>query len=192
MYQREKNTMLHYFYLTFSTLILGLSATLLADESQCYPDEIYIVRHVEKQIIAGEPDPDLSPLGYQHARALDEKLKTIKFDRVMATQYKRTQLTVKPIAKRNMKKLDIYNAGEVNSLAKRLLYACQQNIIVAGHSNTVPALLKALGLKFHVTINGQNLNHEAEIFLNEKDDYDSLFKVNFSKTGQAQVVVERF
>ncbi|HFB64954.1 MAG TPA: hypothetical protein ENJ60_05360 [Aeromonadales bacterium] len=163
-----------------------------ASSSHCAPNEIYIVRHVEKLIIAGERDPDLSPLGYQHARALDEKLKTIKFDRVMATQYKRTQLTVKPIAKRNLKKLAIYNAADVNSLATSLLHACQQNIIVAGHSNTVPELLKALGLKFKVTINGQNLNHEAEVYLNEKDDYDSLFKVNFSDRGKAEVTLLRF
>ncbi len=178
--------------LTLNLLFIGSGFNIYADNAVCYPETIYVVRHVEKQRIPGVRDVDLSPTGYQHAQALDEKLKKIKFDRVIATEYKRTQLTVKPVARRNNKILEIFNANEVSVLAGDILKSCDQTIIVAGHSNTVPKLLKALGLTFKVTINGQRLNHDAEIYLNEKEDYDSLFKVYYSKEGQASVVIERF
>ncbi len=167
------------------------SINLSTSAEACRPKAVYIVRHVEKLIIQGERDPDLSPTGFSHARALDRRLQHIRFDRIIATQFKRTQLTILPIATRNHKKVETSKASAITALATALLASCNQTILVAGHSNTVPQLLRALGLQVEATINGKKLNHTAEINLNEQD-YDSLFKVTFSAQGDAEIDIAKF
>ena len=129
---------------------------------------IFIVRHAEKQK-DGTRDPALTQEGTQRAEKLKEMMRSIKLDAVYATNYKRTQLTVQPSADQAKLKVNVMPAGDVAATAKAIKNGKQQRILVAGHSNTVPALLRELGAAA-----------EDVPTISEKD-YDNLFLVVISE-----------
>lgn len=176
---------------TLLFLIPMLSSYPLFAEG-CLPDTVYLVRHTEKQKIPGERDPDLSKKGVERAKSLAQALKDTTVNKVFASQYKRTQQTVAPTSK--IKKLEVIvrDAKAVKDLSDEIMSSCNETILVAGHSNTVPQLLKSLGLKFEVTVAGKNLRFEPVIYLNDKEDYGSLFKVTFSKDGSPELELSAF
>ncbi len=158
----------------------------------CLPDAIFLVRHAEKQKISGERDPDLSKKGVERAKSLAQVLKDTTVNKVFASQYKRTQQTVEPVAKIKKIEVIVRDAKAVKELSDEILSSCNQTILVAGHSNTIPQLLKSLGLKFEVTVAGKNLRFEPVIYLNDKDDYGSLFKITFSENNTRKLELSAF
>ena len=60
---------------------------------------VILVRHAEKQIVPPEnKDPDLSAAGLDRANEIQRMFGGAGIAGVYATQYKRTQQTVKPLA----------------------------------------------------------------------------------------------
>ena len=60
---------------------------------------VILVRHAEKKIVPPEnKDPDLSPAGLARAEELGRMFGDTGITAIYATQYKRTQQTVKPLA----------------------------------------------------------------------------------------------
>jgi phosphohistidine phosphatase SixA len=140
---------------------------------------VYIVRHAEKQKIEGERDPDLTEEGHARAAALKEQLAAVKIDAVYSTDYKRTQHTVAPVAEAVGLEITSYDpSGHPKDFAEVLRSSEATNILVAGHSNTVPALLGAFGAQvepiddsqygdlFVLTIDGDDIDVSIERFGN--------------------------
>lgn len=66
--------------------------------------------------------------------------------RLVASEYKRTQETLKPLAGRTGLPVDVRDAADVDALADELEKSADGTfVIVAGHSNTIPELISALG-----------------------------------------------
>src|SRR5258707_12099568 len=61
---------------------------------------VILVRHAEKIIDPNNADPDLSPAGQARAQELVRMFGDTGINAIYATQYKRTQQTVKPLADR--------------------------------------------------------------------------------------------
>ena len=130
------------------------------------PDGIYyLVRHAEKD--TGK-NPVLSTAGYLRTGDLYRELKNKKISKIYVSQYRRTQLTADSL--RIYKKTDTihYTADEtgddlLNKLAGQK--GKQKNILIIGHSNTIPAILKKLG------IIGLDISEIPD------DEYDNLFVV---------------
>src|SRR5205809_7384909 len=59
---------------------------------------VILVRHAEKNIEPNNPDPDLSPAGQARAQELVRMLGAAGVNAIYATNFKRTQQTVKPLA----------------------------------------------------------------------------------------------
>src|SRR5882672_9651372 len=59
---------------------------------------VILIRHAEKNIEPNNPDPDLSPAGQTRAQELARMFSATGVNAIYATQYKRTQQTVKPLA----------------------------------------------------------------------------------------------
>ena len=57
---------------------------------------VILVRHAEKNIEPNNPDPDLSPAGQRRAQELARMFSGAGVNTIYATQYKRTQETVRP------------------------------------------------------------------------------------------------
>src|SRR5690348_7712091 len=110
---------------------------------------IFVVRHAEKANRGGN-DPDLSPEGQKRADALADILKDSQITSVFVTEFKRTQQTAAPIAKAVHVTPTVVPANEIGALADKLR-ALNGNALVVGHGNTIPDLLKALGIATSVS-----------------------------------------
>ncbi len=112
------------------------------------PDVVVLVRHAEKAI-GEESDPELSEQGKVRAEALADALASAGITRIFATQFRRTQLTAAPLAERLGLQIDIVEAGAPVSDHVAALAAAVRSqsagVLVVGHSNTIPALLRELG-----------------------------------------------
>lgn len=110
---------------------------------------IVLLRHAEKDTSAAgssmmKADPPLSKEGEQRAARLPEVLKEYIPDAIYSTNYIRTKSTVVPLSKKFNKEVQLYDPGNLPVLAEQLLQMPGKTIIVAGHSNTTPALVNLL------------------------------------------------
>jgi 2,3-bisphosphoglycerate-dependent phosphoglycerate mutase len=122
----------------FSLLLLAVCLTVgVKAQTSTY----ILVRHAEKE--AGQ-DPALTAAGELRAQKLLEVLKDYSPDVIYSSNYLRTRSTVTPLAKKFGKEIQIYNPGKQAEFAAQLLEQKGKTIVVAGHSNTVPALANLL------------------------------------------------
>jgi 2,3-bisphosphoglycerate-dependent phosphoglycerate mutase len=136
---------------------LLLSAFLSTATAQ---STIFIVRHAEKA--DATKDPDLSEAGRTRAEALAKTLRDANITAIYATEFKRTQQTTAPLAKVLGITVTILPAKD-NAAIIAKLRASTGNTLVVGHGDTIPALIKALGISDPINI--------------AENDYDNLFAV---------------
>ncbi len=108
---------------------------------------IYLVRHAEKAAANAtmSTDVDLSETGYQRAVSLQKMLKEKNLQAVYSTAYKRTLSTARPTSVSHLVEITIYNNGD--SLMQVLVNQKNRTSLVVGHSNTIPKMLRSVGLK---------------------------------------------
>jgi phosphohistidine phosphatase SixA len=107
---------------------------------------IVLVRHAEK--LDHTDDPPLSSAGLMRAGALADLLRASGITAIVATEYRRTQATAAPLAKRLQLTPDIVKAKDLDGLITRLGRApADAVVLVVGHSNTLPLILGRLGWK---------------------------------------------
>lgn len=96
-------------------------------------------------------DPELSEAGRARAKALVGVLKDAKITSIFITQYKRTRDTAQPLADANGIPTVTIDATDGARLVQTI-EAATGNVLVVGHSNTLPEVIKALGIGDPVTI----------------------------------------
>lgn len=106
------------------------------------PTTVLLVRHAEKLLTGG--DVDLTEAGRARARELVGVVEGAGLDLAIASQYKRTQQTIEPaVAELDLPTLELLEPVDV---AKAILTDHRgKTVLVAGHSNTVPQIVEALG-----------------------------------------------
>lgn len=111
------------------------------------PTTLILVRHAEKLIVPPEnKDPDLSLAGQARAQELVRMLSDAGIQAIYATQYKRTQQTVKPLAEKLALAVTRVDAKETAELVKQIRsHNAGQVIFIAGHNNSVPEIIAAMG-----------------------------------------------
>jgi len=103
---------------------------------------VIIVRHAEKNIEPNNPDPDLSPAGQARAQEIARMFGDAGVQAIYATQYKRTQQTVTPLASRLGLPVVSVDAKQSSELTRRILSNNRgQTVFVAGHNNTAPEIV---------------------------------------------------
>jgi broad specificity phosphatase PhoE len=140
-------------------LILSIPLLLVAGANAA--PVVFIVRHGEKAS-AGGKDPELSVQGQKRADALANILKDSQITAVFVTEFKRTQETAAPTAKAAHVNPTVVPANDTGVLVEKLR-TLNGNALVVGHGNTIPDLLKALGIAAAVSI--------------PEDDYGEIFAV---------------
>jgi broad specificity phosphatase PhoE len=136
---------------------------------------IILVRHAEKKIEPNNPDPDLAPEGEARAQEIARMFNASNINAIYATNLKRTQQTVKPLSDRTGVPITILNANQTDELIRRLQTNHRgQTVFVAGHNNTVPAVVSALS--------GENFAVLPE------SEYDNMFIVTVYRFGKAKVI----
>jgi phosphohistidine phosphatase SixA len=110
---------------------------------------VVLVRHAEKAAPTG--DVALSPAGEARAAALAAALRDAGVQAVLTTQLRRTGQTAEPLAAAMGLTPEIVPiGGDAPEHAARVAAAVRQRhqghtVLVVGHSNTVPAIIAALG-----------------------------------------------
>jgi broad specificity phosphatase PhoE len=125
---------------------LAAAAPLAAQDSTV----VIVVRHAEKAVVeAGNNDPPLSEGGSARAEALREALEGMHFNAVIATERQRTQATAGPLAREHGLVPEVislrHGPAHVDSVAAAVRRHAGHTVLVVGHSNTVPAIVHALG-----------------------------------------------
>lgn len=111
------------------------------------PDTVVVlVRHAEKAA-DGSRDPLLTEPGRRHAGALVNRVADLPIAAVYATPFRRTQLTAWPVAKARGLTITVRPAGEPAASFADVLRSRHvgQQVLVVGHSNTLPDIARALG-----------------------------------------------
>jgi broad specificity phosphatase PhoE len=151
-----------------SFLILAVAAC----QPKQQPKTIYLVRHAEKQLVGD--DPELSVAGTVRAKKLAQILETSDIRHIFSTNTIRTKDTAQPLASALGLEIEVYDSKEHDALVKELR-SREGNILVVGHSNTIP--------------------HVANYFVGEGEkypelqdiEYDFIFEVVLDSDGGSSV-----
>ena len=139
---------------------------------------VVVVRHAEKRLDQGS-DPDLTEEGQARAKRLAAMVERLGVGAAYASQFKRTQQTVEPAARAASVEVQVVDARKPGELAKRIREEnAGEVVVVSGHSNTVPAILAALGV--------------AEPLRIDESDYGNLFVVTLREGEPAELLSLRF
>jgi broad specificity phosphatase PhoE len=123
---------------------------------------VFVVRHAERADTSS--DSALSPVGELRAAHLAEHLRHAGVTAVFSTPYRRTLGTAAPLATNcGLAIVQIPGSQPTELLDRVRALGPKARVLIVGHSNTVPALLAALGATAPVTI--------------ADDEYDNLFVV---------------
>jgi broad specificity phosphatase PhoE len=162
-----------------SCLLGGSAAAAAADQV------IFLVRHAERaDAPAGPPpagmmanDPPLSPTGNERAARLAALLASAEVKHIFTTEYLRTRQTAAPLADKTKVKAVMSAARDPDPLIEQVRKV-SGNVLIVGHSNTVPDLLKRLGVKAPVSI--------------AETEYDNLFVVVRRAVGEPTLIRLRY
>lgn len=128
--------------------VLGLVYQPRVAATSAPPTVVLLVRHAEK---AAQPvqDPPLTDAGSARARALVAVARDAGVKAIITTQYLRTRNTAEPTATALSITPEIINAGPLpqhaKAVADQVLKRSGETVMVVGHSNTIPAIVGALG-----------------------------------------------
>jgi broad specificity phosphatase PhoE len=122
---------------------LALSVAMMAPAAHAFePTVIFLTRHGEK--INDSADPALSPAGQLRAQNLAAILKKAQVRQIFSTAYVRTRATVAPLSELLTLPVQTYSARDQAKFAQQLK-SLSGTTLVAGHSNTIPELVRLLG-----------------------------------------------
>ncbi|HMS68674.1 MAG TPA: phosphoglycerate mutase family protein [Saprospiraceae bacterium] len=130
-------------------LVLLCSASTLSSQEMVNAQtdknitKIIVLRHAEKAD-DGTKDPPLTAAGKERAARLNQILADFEIDALYATPFKRTQETLAVIAERRKLAVKTYQPNDVNFAKDVLQENLGKTIVVAGHSNSSPALVNKL------------------------------------------------
>jgi 2,3-bisphosphoglycerate-dependent phosphoglycerate mutase len=147
-------------------LALILSISLLLAPAVGAAPVIFVVRHAEKATTSGN-DPDLAVAGRKRAEALADILKDSQITAVFVTEFKRTQETAAPTVKAAHVSATVVPANDVSGLVAKLR-AVNGNALVVGHGNTIPDLVKALGITALINIPDDDYSEIFVVFLGDE------------------------
>ncbi len=174
-------------FLAGLAVLLVASAALYAhDPAPSSPPgatTVVLVRHAEKA--TDDPrDPSLSAAGQKRAEALAAVLEAADVKAAYSTQFKRTRATAEPLARHlGLSIVERPITGDASAYARDLAreVLAQQagkTVLIVGHSNTVPELVKAFS--------------GAAVAPLTEAEYDHLFVVVVPPTGAARLFKTRY
>ncbi len=173
----RKKTML--IWITLFTILCA--ATVFGHPSPSDPSltTIIFIRHAEKKIEPDNPDPELSPTGLARAQELGRMFGDSGVGAIYATQFKRTQHTVKPLADKlgiRVTQVPAKNSAEV---VKQIRAQHMGKVVfVAGHNNSVPEMIAALG--------------GPKFPLIPETEYDNLYILTINGEGKTKLIKMKY
>lgn len=133
-----------------TTLVVLALALAPLGAAMAQPATVVLVRHGEKAS-APAGDPPLSADGEARAEALARVLADAHVDAVVTTELARTRSTAAPLVRaRGLTPIVVASGRDVGAHAQATAAAVRARpagevVLVVGHSNTLPAIVAALG-----------------------------------------------
>ncbi|MDX1570386.1 MAG: phosphoglycerate mutase family protein [Xanthomonadales bacterium] len=143
-------------------LLLLLLSLMMGSASVQAEAVFFLVRHAEKNP-EPEHDPHLSTAGKARAETLAALLEDAGIGRIFSSDYSRTRETAAPLANRLGLEIEPYDPRRLEPFAEELL-EMQGRVLVVGHSNTTPQLVRLLG-------------GDAGPPIDEKTEYDRIYVI---------------
>jgi broad specificity phosphatase PhoE len=145
---------------------LLLALALLAPSAPAFAT-VFIVRHAERAD-AKDDASLLSRRGKKRAKLLSAVLAGVPLKAVYSTEYKRTQQTGEPTAAAKGLSVTVTDSEKAPELGAELkAKPPTEDVLVVGHTDTIPDILKALGVPGELKI--------------PSEEYDNLFLVTPQK-----------
>ena len=170
-------------YASVSLFVVAFSLLAVSNpsaQSSQPPLTIILVRHAEKEIVPPEnKDPNLSVAGQARAQELARMFGGAGVTTIYATQFKRTQQTVKPLADKLGLTATLVEAQKTPDLVKLLRASKSGEVIfLAGHNNSVPEIIVALG--------------GPKMPIIQETEYDNLFILTVQGDGSAKLLKMKY
>ena len=154
-------------------LALFLLVFLAASIASAQP-VVIIVRHAEKAANGGS-DPDLSSAGRARADELARILRDSGITAIFTSEFKRTQETAAPSATSIGVTATVIPAKDTAALAAKL-HQLNGNALVVGHGDTIPNIIKALGIDSPINIPDEDY---SEFLIVTVGDKPHLFRLHY-------------
>jgi len=161
-------------------LLLLLLAALPLAAQQRAATTVILVRHAEKAATPAD-DPGLTEAGQARARALAAIARDAGVTAIITTQFARTRETARPAAEALGVTPEVAKAGgaqHAQEVAGFIRAHAGGVVLVVGHSNTIPAIIAALGAPQPPAICDS--------------EYDNIYLVTIPASGQARVIRARY
>jgi len=170
--------------LTLMLLAVAVFCQPVMAQDEFKPITVYLIRHAERE---DEPkqDPPLRKEGVARSQALARLLSNAGIKAIFTSQYTRTKQTAEPLATKlgltvtpftlkpnpsNPRQIAEESTAEVTN---KILEHAGQSVLVIGHSNSIPDVIKMLGGDVVPTI--------------DEKKFDDLFIVTVYAKGKAKV-----
>ena len=127
--------------------LLGFGVGAPVPRPPAPPTVVILVRHAEKGTQPPQ-DPPLSEEGQARANALVGVARQAGVTAIITTQFERTRKTAEPTAVELKITPEVVQAGgaaHAKAVAEQVMKHAGGTVLVVGHSNTVPAIVAALG-----------------------------------------------
>jgi len=168
--------------LVLTTLLLCVVMASAQDNFQ--PKTVFLIRHAERE---DEPrqDPPLKKEGVARAQELARLLANAGIKAIYTSQFARTKQTAEPLAtklgltlaaislKSNPANPRQIAAESTSEVVNKIMERTGENVLVVGHSNSIPDVIKMLGGDVVPTI--------------DERKFDDLFIVTVYAKGKAKV-----
>ena len=139
---------------------LSLAAVMATTTPALAQKAVIVVRHAER--LDSSTDSPLSAAGEQRAQALARTASRAGVTAIFVTQFQRTQKTAAPLAAQLKLTPMVETANTTAPLVERIRRDHANDVVlIVGHSNTVPEIIKGFGATQPVTI--------------QDDEFDALF-----------------
>ena len=167
-----------------AVVLLGWCLSGVAGVAAAAEQVIFVVRHAERADggagtggMTAANDPPLSAAGAERAKRLAATLASAGVAHAFTTEFRRTRDTAAPLAAKAGIAPTVVSSKDGAGLVRQIREA-KGNVLIVGHSNTVPEILKQLGVTTPISI--------------ADDEYDNLFVVVRPATGEPTLIRLRY
>jgi len=160
--------------------VLSLALVTRPVMAQAAAETVVLVRHAEKAATPAD-DPPLTTMGEARARDLWSAVRDAGVSVVITTQFARTRATGQPTASAlglTPTVVPATSQTHIQDVVSEIRKHPGKTVLVVGHSNTVPAIVEALGAKRPSAICDAT--------------YDDMFVVTIAGDGNASAVHARY
>ena len=112
--------------------------------------------------------------GFARSDSLAKVLKDVQNGVIYSSEFKRTQQTVYPLSEIWETTVYVQTAHDPERQIKRALSHCGQTVIISGHSNTIPNMIRLFGVMDEIIISD--------------DQYGDLFQIQW-KDGKPVLTI---